>query len=50
VNQNTIIAYQKDGATLTALKAGGEGPLRLIIGNDQYAQRWVKGVVAIEVS
>jgi DMSO/TMAO reductase YedYZ molybdopterin-dependent catalytic subunit len=50
MNQNTIIAYQKDGATLTALKAGGEGPLRLIIGNDQYAQRWVKGVVAIEVS
>jgi DMSO/TMAO reductase YedYZ molybdopterin-dependent catalytic subunit len=47
---NTIIAYQKDGAPLTALKDGGEGPLRLIIGSDQYAQRWIRGVVAIEVS
>jgi DMSO/TMAO reductase YedYZ molybdopterin-dependent catalytic subunit len=49
-SQNTIIAYQKDGAPLSALKDGGEGPLRLIIGSDKYAQRWVRGVVAIELS
>lgn len=49
MNQNTIIAYQKDGAPVSALKDGGEGPLRLIIGSDQYAQRWVRGVAAIEV-
>ena len=49
-DQNAIIAYQKDGAPLTALKVGGEGPLRLIIGNDEYAQRWVRGVAALEVS
>jgi DMSO/TMAO reductase YedYZ molybdopterin-dependent catalytic subunit len=49
-SQNTIIAYQKDGAALTQLKDGGEGPLRLIIGDDQYAQRWVRGVAAIEIS
>lgn len=49
-NQNTIIAYQKEGATLSLLKDGGEGPLRLIIGDDEFAQRWVRGVVAIEVS
>ncbi|MCW3999126.1 MAG: molybdopterin-dependent oxidoreductase [Candidatus Bathyarchaeota archaeon] len=49
-SQNTIIAYQKDGSALTQLKDGGEGPLRLIIGDDQYAQRWVRGVAAIEVS
>ncbi|MCL4429445.1 MAG: molybdopterin-dependent oxidoreductase [Candidatus Bathyarchaeota archaeon] len=49
-NQNTIIAYQKDGAPLTVLKDGGEGPLRLIIGDDQYAQRWVRGVAAIDVT
>ncbi|MGD0645467.1 MAG: molybdopterin-dependent oxidoreductase [Candidatus Bathyarchaeia archaeon] len=48
--QNTIIAYQKDSKLLTPLKNGGEGPFRLIIGNDQYAQRWVEGVVVIEVS
>lgn len=49
-NQNILIAYAKNGAPLTALKSGGEGPLRLIIGSDQYSQRWVKGVVSIQVS
>ena len=49
-SQNTIIAYQKDGTALTQLKDGGEGPLRLIIGDDQYAQRWVRGVASIEIS
>ena len=49
LNQNTIIAYQRNGTALTLLKDNGEGPLRLIIGNDQYAQRWVKGVAAIQV-
>jgi DMSO/TMAO reductase YedYZ molybdopterin-dependent catalytic subunit len=49
LKQDTIIAYEKDGEPLTELKDDGEGPLRLIIGNDQYAQRWVRGVVAIEV-
>ena len=49
-NPNTIIAYQKDGAPLTPLKNDGEGPLRLIIGSDQYAQRWVRGVIELVVS
>jgi DMSO/TMAO reductase YedYZ molybdopterin-dependent catalytic subunit len=49
-SQNTLIAYQKNGSTLTQLKDVGEGPLRLIIGDDQYAQRWVRGVAAIEIS
>jgi DMSO/TMAO reductase YedYZ molybdopterin-dependent catalytic subunit len=49
-NLKTIVAYQKDGQSLTLLKDGGEGPLRLIIGDDQYAQRWVRGVAVIEVS
>jgi DMSO/TMAO reductase YedYZ molybdopterin-dependent catalytic subunit len=50
MSQKTIIAYQKDGVFLTPLKNGGEGPFRLIVGTDQYAQRWVKGVVSIQVS
>jgi len=50
MSQKTIIAYQKDGASLTPLKNGGEGPFRLIVGTDQYAQRWVMGVVSIKVS
>ncbi len=47
---DTIITYQKDGAPLTLLKDDGEGPLRLIIGSDQYAQRWIRGVADIAVS
>jgi DMSO/TMAO reductase YedYZ molybdopterin-dependent catalytic subunit len=50
MNSNTIIAYQKNGASMTPLKDDGEGPLRLVIGSDQYAQRWVRGVAAIQVS
>ncbi len=38
--QNTIIAYAKDCVALTALQNGGEGPARLVIGGDQYAQRF----------
>jgi DMSO/TMAO reductase YedYZ molybdopterin-dependent catalytic subunit len=48
-NPTTIIAYQKDSAALTLLKNGGEGPLRLIIGSDHYAQSWVRGVVVVLV-
>jgi DMSO/TMAO reductase YedYZ molybdopterin-dependent catalytic subunit len=48
-NNNTLLAYAKDGASLSDLKSGGEGPLRLVIGADQFAQRWVRGVAAIEV-
>jgi DMSO/TMAO reductase YedYZ molybdopterin-dependent catalytic subunit len=48
-NPNTIVAFQKDGAPLTLLKNDGEGPLRLIIGSDTYAQRWVRGATTITV-
>jgi DMSO/TMAO reductase YedYZ molybdopterin-dependent catalytic subunit len=50
MNQSTIIAYARDGSPLTPLQNGGEGPARLIIGTDQYAQRWIRGVVSIQVS
>ncbi|MCW3984017.1 MAG: molybdopterin-dependent oxidoreductase [Candidatus Bathyarchaeota archaeon] len=46
--ENVIIAYLKDGQKLSLLKDGGEGPLRLIIGDDEFAQRWTRGVVVIE--
>jgi DMSO/TMAO reductase YedYZ molybdopterin-dependent catalytic subunit len=49
MSPKTIIAYEKDGAFLTPLKNGGEGPFRLIVGTDKYAQRWVMGVVSIQV-
>jgi DMSO/TMAO reductase YedYZ molybdopterin-dependent catalytic subunit len=47
---STLIAYSKDGSPLSPLKGGGEGPFRLVVGGDTYAQRWVKGVIALKVS
>ncbi len=46
---NTILAYKKDNQLLTSLRDGGEGPIRLIIGDDEFAQRWIRGVSLIEV-
>jgi DMSO/TMAO reductase YedYZ molybdopterin-dependent catalytic subunit len=50
MSQSTIIAYAKNGSPLTPLKSGGEGPARLVIGTDLYAQRWVKDVISIKVN
>lgn len=50
-NEQIIIAYEKDGAALAPLKNGvGEGPYRLIIGTDQFAYRFLKGVAVITVA
>lgn len=47
--ENTILAYLKDGETMTPLSKGGEGPVRLIIGDESFPHNWVKGVSLIEV-
>ena len=49
-NNQYLIAYAKDGQPLESRDKGGTGPIRLVIGSDQYSQRWVKYVVNIEVS
>jgi len=49
-NQRIMLVYQKDGEPLIPLSEGGTGPLCLIIGTDEYATRWVKAVVLLEVS
>lgn len=48
--EGVFIAYLKGGSALSLLRNGGEGPFRLIISSEQYAQRWVRGVVTITVS
>jgi DMSO/TMAO reductase YedYZ molybdopterin-dependent catalytic subunit len=48
-SKNTILAYKKGEVTINSLKNSGEG-LRLIIGDDTYAQRWIRDVAKIEVS
>jgi DMSO/TMAO reductase YedYZ molybdopterin-dependent catalytic subunit len=49
-NLNTLIAFSKDDSPLVPLKSGGEGPFRLVVGTDTYAQRWVKDVVSIKIN
>jgi DMSO/TMAO reductase YedYZ molybdopterin-dependent catalytic subunit len=49
-NEETILAYEKDGEPLMPLTEGGEGPVRLVIATDEFAQRWIKSVAVIEVS
>jgi DMSO/TMAO reductase YedYZ molybdopterin-dependent catalytic subunit len=48
-DSSILLVYEKDGQPLAPLAEGGEGPIRLIIGSDQYAQRWVKSVVTLQV-
>jgi DMSO/TMAO reductase YedYZ molybdopterin-dependent catalytic subunit len=48
-NEQAIVAYERDGEHLQSITAGGDGPFRLIIGTDEYAQRWIRGVAIIEV-
>ncbi|PVX27533.1 MAG: hypothetical protein CW716_01815 [Candidatus Bathyarchaeum sp.] len=49
-NPKIMLVYQKDGQALASYSEGGNGPLRLVIGSDEFAQRWVSSVVLIEIS
>lgn len=48
-NENIILAYEKDGEPMKSLTEGGEGPIRLVIATDEYAQRWIKCVTVIKI-
>ncbi len=48
-NPKIIIAYMEAGEMIKTQADGGWGPLRLVIGSDAYANRWVKWVVSIDV-
>ena len=47
---NVFIAYKKDGATMSLLVRAGKDHTGWLWVDDEYAQRWVRGVAAIEVS
>jgi DMSO/TMAO reductase YedYZ molybdopterin-dependent catalytic subunit len=49
-NPKIIIAYMEGGQMIQSQAGGGYGPLRLVIGSDAYANRWVKWVVSITVT
>jgi hypothetical protein len=45
-----LVAYLKDGQPMPGEADGGEGPVRLVVGSDVYATRWVQYVVSIDVA
>lgn len=49
-NSKIIMAYMQDGQYMQPESKGGFGPLRLIVGTDTYAQRWVYWVVEVQVN
>jgi DMSO/TMAO reductase YedYZ molybdopterin-dependent catalytic subunit len=49
-NPKIMLVYQQDGQALASHAEGGNGPLRLVIGSDEFAQRWVTSVVLLEIS
>jgi len=46
---NAYICYLMNGAPIKSKAQKGHGPLRLIIRNDEFGQRWVKYVNRIEI-
>lgn len=46
---NAYICFLMDGAPIKGKSQKGHGPLRLIIRNDEFGQRWVKYVNRIEI-
>lgn len=49
-NSQIIMAYKQNGEYMKPKSEGGDGPLRLIVGTDTYAQRWVYWVVELQVN
>lgn len=49
LKDNAYICYLMNGAPIKGKLQKGHGPLRLIIRNDEFGQRWVKYVNRIEI-
>jgi DMSO/TMAO reductase YedYZ molybdopterin-dependent catalytic subunit len=49
-NPKILIAYMEGGQMIKSQADGGWGPIRLIVGTDSYANRWVKWVVSVTVT
>jgi DMSO/TMAO reductase YedYZ molybdopterin-dependent catalytic subunit len=49
-SQQILLAYLQDGQPLKTAADGGDGPVRLVVGSDVYASRWVKYVTTIQVT
>lgn len=50
ITKDTILAYAQDGKDLADKKNGEDGPLRLIIPEDKFGQRWCRYVNKLEAN
>lgn len=49
MDDNVYLVYEQDGKDLGTREDGGTGPYRLIIRKDEFAQRWNKYLMEIEL-
>lgn len=49
VEDNVYLVYKADGEPLTPLEEGGSGPYQLVIREDDFGQRWNKGIMEIDI-
>lgn len=47
--QNVYLVYERDNKPLGTKQQGGTGPIEVVIAKDQYAQRWCKFLMEIEI-
>lgn len=47
--QNVYLVYERDNEPLSTKQEGGTGPIEIVIAKDQYAQRWCKFLMEIEI-
>ncbi len=49
IEDNVYLVYKADGEPLTPLEEGGSGPYQLVIREDDFGQRWNKGIMEIDI-
>lgn len=47
--QNVYLVYERDNRPLGTKQEGGTGPIEIVIAKDQYAERWCKFLMEIEI-
>ena len=47
--QNVYLVYERDGKPSGTKQQGGSGPIEIVIAGDQFAQRWCKFLMEIEI-
>ena len=48
-SENVYLVYERDGEPSGTKQEGGSGPIEIIIAKDEFAQRWCKFLMEIEI-